>query len=358
VACVVAVPAVVACGENFGQAVSSGGLAGIACPELTGVASSANFAADAKANATVRAFVGASSDLMQIAARVEDEVSAACQRMGQDLGVPTEQMRATNEPGGKAKGPCAAVSARIDAILREGASARVNVSYTPPECRVQGDAYASCAGQCNVNVDPGYVVAHCSPAELSGTCEGTCQGTCDGTCNGACNGTCAGSNAAGQCNGKCNGTCNGRCDATCHAKCEGTWKAPHCAANVKAPSADAKCDASCKAHANLVAQCTEPKVNAQASVNAGEMPKLVATLQANLPALIKAEIAYGRRISGDVEALVQVGGELPSVIGDAGAHAAACIAASAEAVAHAQASLRVSVQVSAEVSGKVNARGG
>jgi hypothetical protein len=344
-----------ACGELGG--VNTGGLGGLACPELGAGAASASFAADARANATIRAFVQASSDLMQVSGRVEADVAAACTRMAQDLGVPPSPP-AVGRPGGRAEGACQAVAARMDAILAAGASAKVNASYTPPECKVEGSAYASCAGQCNVSVDPGYVVAHCDPGQLSGQCEGTCQGSCEGTCNGACNGNCSAKNAAGQCAGKCDGTCSGQCTATCHARCEGTWKAPRCATEVKAPSVDAKCDASCKAHADLTAQCTEPKVTVQSSINVGDMPKLIATLQANLPTLLRAQIGYGERIAGDVQTLVQIGSELPGVLGDAGAHAAACVAAAANGVAQAQASLRVSVQVSAQVSGKVTAKGG
>ena len=35
----------------------------------------------------------------------------------------------------------------------------------------------------------------------------------------------------------------------------------------------------------------------ESAISAGEMPKLVATLQANLPALIQAEVKYGARIA-------------------------------------------------------------
>jgi hypothetical protein len=250
------------------------------------------------------------------------------------------------------------VSAKIDAILQQGVHAEVKASFTPPECRVRGDAYASCAGQCDVTVDPGYVVAHCEPGKLSGHCEGVCGGSCEGACHGDCSGQCSARDAHGKCAGHCEGTCHGKCDATCHATCEGTWKAPHCEAAVKAPSADAKCEASCKAHAEITAECSAPKVDVHASVDTGEMGKLVATLRANLPALIRAEIGYGKRIVGDIKVLVDVGGDLPRIIGNAGAHAAACTAASADAVLRAQASISVSVQASASVTGKVAAHGG
>jgi hypothetical protein len=126
---------------------------------------------------------------------------------------------------------------------------------------------------------------------------------------------------------------------------------------VKPPSASADCHASCKAHAELKAQCTEASVKITASASAGEIGKLVATLEAHLPALIKAEIVYGKRLAGDISALVKVSSKLPSVMAKAGVHAAACVGASAEACVHAQASINVSVHASANVSGKAGAGG-
>lgn len=313
---------------------------------------SASFSAQAKANATIRAFVQASGDLMLLAEQIEAEVAAACLRMGRDLGVPEADMAPRKGAGGAVAGACTPVSARIDAILQQGVSAKLTASVTPPECTVSADAYASCAGSCDVNVDPGYVVAHCEPARLSGTCEGKCVGQCDGTCRGACNGTCATKDASGACAGACSGSCEGKCDATCHVKCEGTWKAPRCEADVKGPSADAKCDASCKAHADFKAQCTEGKVVVSASVNTGDFPKLVATLSANLPVLIKAQIAYGKRLAGSIQALVEIGGDLPKAVGDATTKGVACMSAAANSVVSAQVSINVSVQASASVSGK------
>lgn len=324
----------------------------MACPELGGGAMNGNFAADARANSTLRAFVQASSDLARLSAKVEAEVSGACGRIGHDLGLTAAQM------GEGTKAKCDAVTAKIDAIMKSGANASIKVDFTPPECRVSAEAEASCSGQCGGHVDPGSIVANCEPGKLSGTCEGTCGGSCEGTCNGNCSGACSAKDASGKCIGQCQGTCSGQCSGTCHAKCSGTWKAPHCEATVKGPSADVKCNASCKAHAELTAQCSEPKLNVQANAGTAEMTKLVATLRVNLPVLVKAELAYGKRIAGQIRTLVQIGGELPGIIGQAGLHAAACIGASADAVLHAQVSLSVSVQASASVSGKAGAHGG
>ena len=364
----------IACGpEGFGGGGGGGGAANVlgnlACPELQGGAMNATFDADVKANATIRAFVTASGDLATVAARVEGEVGAACERMGKDLGVTAEQMA----PKGKESrlaAACNAVSAKMDAILKTGASASLKADFTPPQCKVSADAEASCKGQCNVSVDPGYVKANCQPGHLYGKCDGVCGGQCGGTCNGECQGECQGQGqakasggaaaggASGQCAGQCKGTCKGTCTADCHASCSVDFKEPKCDVAMKAPSADGRCDGSCKAHADITAQCSEPKVKVVGNVNTGEMPKLIATLEANLPALVKAEVAYGKRIAANIDTLVQTGAELPNAMGHVAGHATACVAAAANACLSAQASLRVSVQASASVSAKAGASGG
>jgi hypothetical protein len=362
----------VACGGEMGG--FGGGdrtenaLGNLACPELQGGASNANFEADAKANATIRAFVLASGDLAATATRVESEVLAACEAMGRDLDVPADQM-APRANESRVAAACNAVSVKMDAILHQGVSASITTDYTPPHCNVSADAEASCKGQCQAQFDSGYIKAHCEPGHLYGRCEGTCSGRCSGVCNGQCEGACQGQGAAkvqggaaagagsGQCAGQCSGTCKGTCSADCHGNCSVDYQEPKCDVAMRAPSAGAHCEGSCRAHANLTAQCTEAKVRVVTAIHTGGMPKLVATLEAHLPALIKAEVIYGRRIAGDIETLVQAGSELPNALGQLTTHAGACIAAATSACVNAQASLRVTVQVSASVSAKAGTHG-
>ncbi|GAC1560939.1 MAG: hypothetical protein NVS3B10_19000 [Polyangiales bacterium] len=355
----------VACGGELGGLGGGSVLGNLACPELQGGAMNAQFDADARANATIRAFVTASGDLASVAARAEAEVGAACERMGKDLGVAPEQMAAQNGQS-RVASACNAVSARMDAILRAGASASIKAQATPPECHVDANVQASCSGQCAVSVDPGYVKAHCQPGHLYGRCEGTCSGQCNGTCNGECQGECAGqgqasggaASANGHCAGQCKGTCKGSCSADCHGGCNVDFKEPKCDVQVKAPSADAHCDASCKAHADLTAQCTPPRVEVRASIETGDMGRLVATLRANLPALVTADARSVGHLGGDIETLVRTGAELPHAFGQITAHAGACVAAAASACVQAQASIHVSVQASASISGKAGAHAG
>lgn len=93
----------------------------------------------------------------------------------------------------------------------------------------------------------------------------------------------------------------------------------------------------------------------QSTANTQDMARLAATLQANLPMLLHAELALGKRLVNTAEMMVSVGSNLPNVIGEAGAEAAACVAAAANASATASARIHVSVQASASVTGRVGA---
>lgn len=209
-----------------------------------------------------------------------------------------------------------------------------------------------------MQIDPGQIIAQCEPARLSGYCQGRCMGRCEGQCNGTCRGQCSATDAQGRCVGQCNGECDGGCSATCHARCEGTWQAPQCQGMVRPPSADADCQASCRAHADVNASCTPALVNVRTNTNAEMAMRLGATLQANLPALLHAEVALGRRLIGDAQTVAQVGAQLPNVLGQAGAHAIGCAGAAADAAASASVRINVSVRASASISGRVGATGG
>ncbi len=336
-----------------------GSIAGAACPHFAGQSdlTTARISANARANAKIRTFLIAARDVNALSFQMEAEATQACRAMGRDLGVADAQMAPrSNEPGASAQAACGAVSAQIDGILRQGIQVRVQA--TPPACQASVDAKARCDAACNVELDPGAIVAQCEPAKLSGFCQGQCRGQCDGTCRGQCQGNCAVRDAQGNCAGQCQGTCGGSCDATCHAHCEGQWQAPKCEGLVRPPSADAECNASCNAHAEFNASCTPAQVNVQGAQNLDMALKLAATLRANLPLLLHAEIALGKRLAGSVRTVVDVGAQLPRVVGDAGAEGLACIAAASNASVQASARINVSIQASASVSGKVGASSG
>ncbi|MCC6217729.1 MAG: hypothetical protein IT376_22920 [Polyangiaceae bacterium] len=332
-----------------------GGL-GATCPQLQANADplSMSFSANARANGKIRAFVLAAKELSQVSLQMEAITADACARIAMDLGAgPPELAPRRDAPGERARAACAAASARMDWVLSQGISFRAQV--TPPQCQANLQARARCEGACDVSVDPGQIVASCEPAKLSGTCSGRCIGRCDGQCNGACQGQCSQADATGRCVGQCNGTCDGGCSATCHARCEGQWQAPQCEGAVRPPSADAECNASCDASAEFNAQCTPAQVSVQASHQTELAARLVASLQANLPNLLYAQLALGKRLTASARVLVQVGGQLPRVVADAGLQGLACIGAAANATVKASARIDVSVQASASVSGRAGA---
>src|SRR5215471_6524329 len=99
-----------------------------ACPELGGSADAlrAQYAANAQVNAKIRAFVQAAKDLGAVSAQIEAEATDACQRMAIDLGASPQEFAASSEPGARANVACAAASARIDGIMRQGISIRAS----------------------------------------------------------------------------------------------------------------------------------------------------------------------------------------------------------------------------------------
>ncbi|HEX6765094.1 MAG TPA: hypothetical protein VF103_06440, partial [Polyangiaceae bacterium] len=191
-----------------------GSVANAACPYFAGNAdlASARISANARANAKIRTFLIAARDVNALSFQMEAEATQACRNMGRDLGLSDAQMAPQNgEPGASARAACGAVSAQIDGILRQGIQVRVQA--TPPACQANLDAKARCDAACDVEIDPGQIVAQCQPARLSGYCQGQCGGQCDGVCRGQCQGTCAARDAQGNCAGQCQGTCTGSCSA-------------------------------------------------------------------------------------------------------------------------------------------------
>lgn len=342
-------------GSGGGAAVLNG-LGGIACPELSGGGSAlrAKYTAKAALNVKIGAFVQAAKDLGNLSARMDAEITGACKAMGKDLGVPALEMQPREGVAGSTAA-CAAVSGRIKAALK--GSIQLKAQYTPPKCTVNASASASCDGHCKVEVEPAEIVAKCTPAKLSGTCKGTCKGQCDGTCKGTCQGECTAKDAQGRCVGQCKGTCQGSCNATCHASCQGEWHAPKCEGHVTPPKVDADCKASCEASAKITAQCSKPSLSIEASAQAQELTAVIATLRANLPVLISAQVKIGKEIAADLNTLVRIGGSLRGQLQDAGAKAVACVTAAGSAVASASVSVNVSFKASASVSGQAGVGG-
>jgi hypothetical protein len=132
-------------------------------------------------------------------------------------------------------------------------------------------------------------------------------------------------------------------NASAHARCAG-----RCDVN-----SDAECRASCQTHANVHASCEPAQVSVRAMAGGEQAGQLIATLQANMPSLVNAQMALGQRIVNDAQVMVQVGKQLPRIAGNAGTKALACIGAAAEASAKATVRINVSVRASANLTARV-----
>ena len=121
---------------------------------------------------------------------------------------------------------------------------------------------------------------------------------------------------------------------------------------------DAECNANCNAQAEFQASCTPAQVTVRTNQNFDMTARLAQTLQANVPELLHAEVALGKRLVGSSRVIVSVGAALPRIIGDAGAEAVACVAAASSASMKASMRIDVSIQASASVTGRVGASGG
>jgi hypothetical protein len=338
-----------------GTSTATNAIAGAACPEWgSGKPLGASFTGKADVDATLGAFMQASLDIQRIAVQSETNVANACIKMGRDLGIAEDKLKSQDDD--KVSVPCAAVAAHIDMLMNGGV--KLSVAYEPPSCQMDASFKSKCEAECDIEVDPGKVVAECEPAKLSGYCSGTCSGSCEGTCNGTCSGECSAKDAKGNCVGECKGTCTGKCDSTCHAKCEGEWKAPRCEVEVEQSKAKADCSASCEASADFRASCRPAKVAIKQEGNVEAATKLAATLKANLPALLQAQIRLGKQLAGDLQVVIKTGNKLRGELQGAGSKAIACVSAAVQGLASASVKINVSVKASASVSGKAGAHAG
>ncbi len=369
----------------------------------------------AKADATVKAFADAATQLETAAKALEAEWALTCNAINADLGLDTSKKDAA--------GACGVLNVRVADALKTGVTVTLDVNYS---CKAEAKVQASCQGQCaaSANCD---IKAKCEPGKLaveckgkcegsctapsvacagkcegkctaeepvlacSGTCEGECEadfsGACGGVCEGKCDGqastaggsdgNCAGkcegkctAKASGQCGGSCKGSCTasggveckGTCDGSCtvtQGECSGTCHGT-CAAEVSPPYCEGKLD--CQVDANCQASCDG---QASASVKCGGATNVVVTGDAKLYAAIvkhqaKIAAAFGAtlELKDPIANLAsKVGGAIQGMA-DITAAGTTCMVSSLSATARAQASISVSVNASASIKGEGSASGG
>ncbi len=362
----------------------------------------ADFGTDGPA-AKVEAFLSATSSLVIEINDVESELLAACTAIATDLGVPASELAPAdpNLPGARVQAACHRAAEEIRATIEANvpAQATLTLVVTPAVCGVDIDAYASCIGECEVDVT-GEVAVTCEPGKLYGTCSGSCSGSCRGSCDASCEGTCSGSctgsctgscygdcsagcsatndqgecvgTCTGTCTGTCDGTCTGTCNATCDGACEGEcqgecqgdcsveFQQPRCDGTVEV-EASAECEAACEADVSFEVECSEPEVVVElaADVTAAqlaELETLYATLEANLPVVLRISVAGTERLTVAADAFVTSLEGAGDAL-DAGAKAAACTLRAISAAIDASARINVSVMATVEISGSAGAEG-
>jgi hypothetical protein len=390
-----------------GTPVDPGAVAGAAagCPDLGSAAAAAKvdwagmFELEAKKAAKIRSGVVAALELKALSGQIDADLRTACGGIAKDLTGATEFKNG--------KEACdAAIKALGDARAEIGANAKLAVDIVPPRCSASLDAYANCVAECEVDVEPGSVKVECEGGELVGRCdaectgtchmaaaakcEGTCEGSCSaqfsGSCGGSCTGKCDGKSMnGGSCAGKCEGSCSAQASGSCGGNCEGSCKlsgsakcsgecqgscsvdfeAPRCTGEVKPPQASAECQASCDAKVSAKLECEPAQiaVRIEGSADAQAAIKYKATLERNLPKILKVAVGMkdqALKAAANVKVVVE---GLKSVVaslkgaGTAGARLAACVAAPFQAALQAAASIKVNVEVSVEVQASASASG-
>ncbi len=361
------------------------------------------FKLDVTAAGKLKNGITAAVELKAFADSIDADLKVACGGIAKDLG-----------HGGDFKSGEEACKAAITAMgevkAKFGASAKIVLDIVPPQCGIDMNVMADCAGKCDASVTGPSAKVECEPGKLQGecsakckgtcdmtaaaTCSGTCSGSCDatfsGTCGGKCDGKCDGkvmdAKANGQCAGKCDGkcdakasgTCGGKCGGSCHlqaeGECKGTctggcsveMKAPKCTGTVTPPKMSAECSAHCDAQVQAKATCTPAKIalKIEGAADAKAAEQFKAAIEKNLPLVLKIAIGMGDRaakMAGNVKVVVEgVQGSVETVVKGSpmlGAKLTACVAAPFKGAFDAAASIKANVNVSVDVKASASASG-
>lgn len=276
----------------------------------------------------LKAFLEATVKLEEAVKGVEVEVRTGCDAMAKELGLDAK---------GDTKDVCNRVFAQIKEDLSVGiqANASLTIDYKPAVCRVDVQAAASVAAECEASASGNVTV------ECSGTCSGTCSGECDGTCKGGSGGS--------ECNGECDGVCRGECSSGCEGEAD--------------VQASAECEAKAEVYASAEVECTPAELNVEADasvvVDAPRTDRVIAAMKAGLPQILTVEAKLrplakaAKTWAATARSLGEAGAELAKSFEDQALCISGQISAAVAAVANIEASVSVSVEVSASASGSV-----
>jgi hypothetical protein len=398
-----------------------GGLAGNVpgvggkCPDLSKPESilafdfAGNFKLSAQAGAKLKAATAAAVELKGFADQIDADLRAGCGGIAKDLGAGSDFK--------DGKSACdAAIKGITDAKAKLGAGAKLSVVVKPPRCQADMNAYGDCAGKCDVSATGGHAKVECEPGKLSGKCDASCEGTCDVQAGAKCEGTCSGSCDAeikGSCSGKCNGKCDGKdskgaacagtcegkceggtvkaeckgkcggecklkasakCEGTCTGKCTAEFKEPKCNGEITPPKVSADCKAHCDASVSAKMECTPAHVGvvATGAADVKAFETLKATLEKNLPLVLKIAIGIDDRAAkmatngkavfeGTMSSMTEIagsgGGQAALTVGQLTACLGETFKGALNAAGSIKANVNVSVNVSASASGSAGGGG-
>jgi hypothetical protein len=139
---------------------------------------------------------------------------------------------------------------------------------------------------------------------------------------------------------------------------------PHCGADAERGSrcdsacassvGDAECNLLCRAQSELYARCSLPSVTVAASSSVEVVVRLARTIEENLPSLLYAEMAMGRRLVQHVETIVAMSTHLPNDVKASGERGVACTALAATLTVKAAGRLHFVVDTSAWTTAALN----
>lgn len=298
-----------------------GGASGEVDPNTCG-----NYAAS-DAGRKLKDFLQATKDLEASTEETVKVVKQSCITLGTELGMVEADLQ------GETKDICAKVYGNLADNMKVAfkSKAALKIKYKPAVCRVNIDAQAKAAAECEGKAS----------ADVGASCSGVCHGKCDGTCSGKAG---TGGNA---------GECNGQCSGTCHGSCEG--------------HADVKADAQCKASASVKAsadlQCTEPEldiaIDAKLVLDKSKAEKTVAAMKAALPKILSVKarlepLKYAVEVwVHSAKELKDMGPKFVNSFKDQALCISGQVAAAASLISKIQVNMSVSVEVSASASGSV-----
>jgi hypothetical protein len=287
--------------------------------------------------ADVKAFMDASYTFNKIVVDTEASLIASCASIGKDIGVDPVALDLKPDGGNSGAKVCGAVAAKVGDILKASPGTTLALNVGTPTCRLDIGAVTDCLG---VPLDPAALALSCQGGDVGGQCDGDCQGTCSGAAGAGATQSSAGGSAGGHCAGACTGGCSV------------AYKAPTCSGDFKLPPGafGEKKLIACGLKGIAATKCDVPVDVTVNGSGSADVQKLVASLQANLPAIAAIQAGTAPKMVAAVAGVTKAGIDLKSTITQVGIHGGGCVAAGIAKVATASTAIKSNIDASASVS--------